>query len=185
MSINPLQWFQIIAMFLAAFWVMCTASGSNYFKSRRRKIKYRKENQSGEVAQINDGERMSQFAISLHKYPALMTTCPEMHFVEWDFFKELPFLIEKDLELLKQAGWLLRQAREINKTISDRNQYIQAAMSLTTSRRGGLYFYQLDGVLHSQVSISNAECVTALKFFRVLLDMAKRLEAIGATYTTS
>jgi hypothetical protein len=35
------------------------------------------------------------------------------------------------------------------------------------------------------VSISDAECVTALKFFGVLLDMAKRLEAIGATYTTS
>jgi hypothetical protein len=44
-------------------------------------------------------------------------TCPEMRFVEWDFFRELPFLIEKDPELLKQAGWLLRLAREINKTI--------------------------------------------------------------------
>jgi hypothetical protein len=73
-------------------------------------------------------------------------TCPEMHFVEWDFFRELPFLVEKDPELLKQAEWLLRRAREINKNIIDKNQYIQTAMSLSASQRG-LNFYQLDGIL--------------------------------------
>jgi hypothetical protein len=129
-----------------------------------------------------DGERISQFAIALHRYPALMMTCPEMHFVEWDFFKELPFLVEKDPELLKQAGWLLRLARLINKAISDRNNYIQAAIELTASQRGGLNFYQLDGILQRQVSISNAECVTASEFFSMLLDTAKRLEAISGTY---
>jgi hypothetical protein len=97
-----------------------------------------------------DGERISQFAISLHKYPALMMTCPEMHFVEWDFFKELPFLIEKDPELLKQAGWLLRRAREINKTISDRNNYIQTAMSITANQKGGLnHAYPVDTQAHN------------------------------------
>jgi hypothetical protein len=129
-----------------------------------------------------DGDRISQFAIGLHKYPALMMTCPEMHFVQWDFFKELPFLVEKDPELLKQAGWLLRRAREINKAISDRNNYIQAAIELTATQRGGLNFYQLDGILQRQVSVSNAECVTALEFFSMLLDTAKRLEAISGTY---
>jgi hypothetical protein len=129
-----------------------------------------------------DGDRISQFAIALHKYPALMMTCPEMHFVEWDFFKELPFLVEKDPELLKQAGWLLRRASEINKAISDRNNYIQAAVNLTASQRGGLNYYQLDGILQRQVSISNAECITALEFFSMLLDTAKRLEAISGTY---
>jgi hypothetical protein len=84
-----------------------------------------------------DGDRISQFAISLYKYPTLMMTCPEMHFVEWDFFKELPFLVEQDPELLKQAGWLLRRAREINKAISDRNSYIQAAINLNASQGGG------------------------------------------------
>jgi hypothetical protein len=130
-----------------------------------------------------DGERISQFAISLHKYPALMMTCPEMHFVEWDFFKELPFLIEKDPELLKQAGWLLRRAHEINKTISDRNNYIQTAMSITANQKGGLNFYQLDSILQAQRSIANAECVTGLEFFHVLLDIATRLQTIGGTYT--
>jgi hypothetical protein len=129
-----------------------------------------------------DGERISQFAISLHKYPALMMTCPEMHFVEWDFFRELPFLVEKDPELLKQAGWLLRRAREINKNITDRNQYIQEAMSRSASQRG-LNFYKLDGILQLQVSISNAECMTVLEFFGVLLDIVKRLETICGTYT--
>jgi hypothetical protein len=105
-----------------------------------------------------------------------------MHFVEWDFFKELPFLDEKDPELLKQAGWLLRRAREINKAISDRNNYIQAAINLTASQRGGLNYYQLNGILQRQVRISNAECVTTLEFFSMLLDTAKRLEAISRTY---
>jgi hypothetical protein len=129
-----------------------------------------------------DGDRISQFRISLQEYPALMMTCPEMHFVEWDFFKELPFLVEKDLELLKQAGWLLRRAREINKAISDRNNFIQAAINLTSNQGGRLNFYQLDGILQRQLSVSTAECVTALEFFSMLLDTAKRLEAISGTY---
>jgi hypothetical protein len=59
-----------------------------------------------------------------------MMTCPEMHFVEWDFFKELPFLVEKDPELLRQAGWLLRRAREINKAISDRNGAVRSVVGI-------------------------------------------------------
>jgi hypothetical protein len=221
-ELQPQQWVQIIAVFLAAFLAMCTGIALELFKSRRTNVKERREKQRRDVAQIKvavagiafnvesmlhavfqnllphheqshvayeelqtikgDGDRISQFAIGLHKYPALMMTCPEMHFVEWDFFKELPFLVEKDPELLKQAGWLLRRAREINKAISDRNNYIQAAINLTASQRGGLNFYQLDGILQRQVSISNAECVTALEFFSMLLDTAKRLETLSGTY---
>jgi hypothetical protein len=55
----------------------------------------------------DDGESMARFAISLHQYPALMMTCPELHFIECDFWKEIPFIIEKDPELIKQSGWLI------------------------------------------------------------------------------
>jgi hypothetical protein len=56
-----------------------------------------------------------QFAMSFPTYSALVTTCPELHLIEWDFFKELPFIFEKDPELLKQSHWLISQSREIGK----------------------------------------------------------------------
>jgi hypothetical protein len=46
-----------------------------------------------------DGERIKQFAISLHQYPALIMTCPQMHFREWDFWTELPLSYRQRPEL--------------------------------------------------------------------------------------
>lgn len=42
-------------------------------------------------------------AFSAPNYPALRKTCPELQFIEWDFFKETPFIVEKDPELLSAA----------------------------------------------------------------------------------
>ena len=129
-----------------------------------------------------DGESIKQFAISLHQYPALMMTCPELHFIESDFWKEIPFIIEKDPELVKQFGWLMSYAREIQNATGQRSKNIQAARILASQQGGGLNFYVLDSVLQLQASISNSECVTALEFFRVCLRMARNLEDINHTY---
>ncbi|MFI5020692.1 MAG: hypothetical protein ACHQRJ_03425 [Alphaproteobacteria bacterium] len=129
-----------------------------------------------------DGERLAQFAASLHTYPALMMTCPEMHFIEWDFFKELPFIVEKDPELLKQAAWLISRSREIANATKNRNRYIEMALSTTSSQQGALNFHQLHSVLQLQTSVSDSESVTALQFFELLLDIDKKLEAINGTY---
>jgi hypothetical protein len=112
-----------------------------------------------------DSERMTQFALSLHQYPALMMTCPQLHFIECDFWKELPFIIERDPELVKQSGWLVSYAREIQNATTQRNKNIEAAQTLVSQQGGGLNFYVLHSVLQMQASISNSECVTALEIF--------------------
>jgi hypothetical protein len=130
----------------------------------------------------DDGENIARFAISLHQYPALMMTCPELHFIECDFWKEIPFIIEKDPELVKQSGWLVSYAREIQNATSQRNKSIEAARALASQQAGKLSFYVLDSVLQIQAATSDAECVTALEFFRVCLRMARHLENINRTY---
>jgi hypothetical protein len=44
-----------------------------------------------------DPQKLQSVAASLSapNYPALRTTCPELHFIEWDFFKALPFLVSE------------------------------------------------------------------------------------------
>jgi hypothetical protein len=129
-----------------------------------------------------DGESIKQFALSLHQYPALMMTCPELHFIESDFWKDIPFIIEKDPELVKQSGWLMSYAREIQNATTQRNKNIEAARTLASQQGGGLNFYVLDSVLQMQASVSDSECVTSLEFFRVCLRMAAHLEQILRTY---
>lgn len=128
-----------------------------------------------------DGEKIRIFALSLHRYPALMMTCPEMHFAEFDFLEKLPFLIERDPELVKKAGWLISFSREINNAIIERNKNIQVAVA--SAQQGGLNFYQLDNILQLQKTLSDAECVNALQLFDALLSIASSLQAISAAYT--
>jgi hypothetical protein len=114
-------------------------------------------------------------------YRALVTTCPEIHFVEVDFFKELPFIVEKDPQLLQQTSWLISQSHALAIAIRTRNSRIESGARITT-QQGGLKFAEFDSLLHSQISIANAECVTSLQLFELLLDMEKKLEAINDTY---
>src|SRR6266403_4273387 len=62
-----------------------------------------------------DRQKLQQLATSFSSpnYPALRKTCPELVFIEWDFFKEVPFIVEKDPELLKNTGWVRSQSHEI------------------------------------------------------------------------
>lgn len=127
-----------------------------------------------------DGEKIKVFGLSLHKYPALMMTGPEMHFIESDYVEKMPFIIEKNAELLKQFAWLLRYSRLINNTIKDRNKFIEVAIA--ASSKGGLSYYQLESIIHTQVSIADSECINALQFFESLQNIAKSLEELSNTY---
>jgi hypothetical protein len=112
-----------------------------------------------------------------------VTTCPEIHFREWDFFKDLPFIAEKDPELLQQTGWLIDQSRALVAAIKTRNSRIEA-VNTTTAQQGGLKFAEFENILHLQLSIAKAECVISLQLFELLLDIEKRLEAINNAYQT-
>ena len=73
-------------------------------------------------------------AMSLSTYRALVTICPDMHLIEWDFFKEMPFVVEKDPELLKQTSCLISRWRTITAAIQNQNRNIISAMQ-TTDRK--------------------------------------------------
>jgi hypothetical protein len=129
-----------------------------------------------------EAQKIITFAASLSKYPALMMTCPEMYFVEFDFLEKLPFLIEKDAELVKKAGWMFRYSRVLDTAIKDRNKFINEANRTAYSNNGALSFFQLDSILQMQQSIADAECVNALQLFDVFLSIAKSLETVSTTY---
>jgi len=130
-----------------------------------------------------DRQKLQKVALSFSapNYPALRKTCPELHFIEWDFFKEVPFIVEKDPELLKNTGWVCSQSLEINTAIKNHNAHLMSAMQ-TTMHQGGLKTSELYSILHFQKSVADAECLISLQLFDKLLDTERRLEAINNMY---
>jgi hypothetical protein len=126
---------------------------------------------------------LGQFAASLANYKCLMMTCPGPHFMECDFWRELPFIAEKEPELLKQSGWLTAFARELGDATSQRNRLIEDARGLLQQQGGALNGPLLHNVLQHQASVSNTECIAAHQLFGVLRQMARHLEKLSATYT--
>jgi hypothetical protein len=43
----------------------------------------------------SDPQRQAELAMSISAYRALVTTCPEIHFIEWDFLKRRRSLLKK------------------------------------------------------------------------------------------
>lgn len=128
----------------------------------------------------NVAESLRLFALSLHEYRGLMMTCPDMHFYEFDFLDKLPFIVEKDVELLQQAEWMINEQRVLRSAMKDRNNFIETARITTT--QGEQTFYQLDTILQLQKGVANAECVSALQLFEKYLSVAKSLESVGKGY---
>ena len=132
---------------------------------------------------IKDPEQAVDFAKTFYPatYPALVTLCPDIHFIEWDFFEKLPFLTEKDPELLKQTHWLISQSRDLATAIKTQNNFIQEALRKTI-QEGGLTLAALGSILNLQTSIANGECFASLQLFELFLSMEKKLEAINDLY---
>lgn len=111
---------------------------------------------------------------SIKDYPVLNTKWPEISFFECNFWQELPFIVEKDPEILKQSGWLNSLAMELKNHIGRRNRIIDDTMTLM-QQDGGLRFPVFGSIVQQHASIANAECVTGLQLFEKLLDMTKSL----------
>jgi hypothetical protein len=107
---------------------------------------------------------------SLNEYPALNTKCPEISFFECDFWKDLPFIVEKNPEILKKSGWLMSFAKEIRNNIAQRNGIIDDRVALS-HQESGLNFRVFGSMVQKHASIANAECMTALQLFITLLDI--------------
>jgi hypothetical protein len=132
---------------------------------------------------IKDQQQAANFARTFYPaaYPALVTLCPDVHFIEWNFFEKLPFLTEKDPELLRQTHWLISQSRDLATAIKTQNSLTQDAFR-NTIQEGGLTLAALNSILNLQASVANAECFTSLQLFELFLSMEKKLEAVNETY---
>jgi hypothetical protein len=87
-----------------------------------------------------DSNKLTEFFRSLHQYPALMMTCPEIYFVEVDFFREMLFIAEKEPNLVMETGWLVGRTKEMYSAVHDRNRYIETARGGAFGQGGALNF---------------------------------------------
>jgi hypothetical protein len=117
-----------------------------------------------------DAQKLEQLFALLTSCNALITICPEINFIEWDFLKELSFLVEKDPELLKKSGWLTSFARALRAAIKNRNDLIHSARDVTL-RQGGMNLNELRSTLRFQTSIADAECLNYSEIFDVMIDI--------------
>ena len=126
-----------------------------------------------------DAFKIAEFFGSMDRYRAAMMTCPDLKFIEFDFWRELLFIIERDAEVLKRSGWLVSFANEIKDLTRRRNQHIENVSNLIAQQGGKLNFYALQAVLQRNASIADSECVVASQLAQVLIDMGKELERIN------
>ena len=134
------------------------------------------------MADFDNGQHVRSVVVSQHKHPALFMTCPELCLIEYEFAKELPFVIERDPEMVKHSGWLIGGAREIKDVTARRNRNIEDAFSLARVRDGTANLNSFKVVVRNQASIAKTECVVAEQLFRVLIRLAKGLVAINESY---
>jgi hypothetical protein len=134
---------------------------------------------------FENDDHIRQVIKSQYKYPAVFMTCPDMYLIEYDFAKELPFVIERDPELVKHSGWLIASVREIKDVTARRNHNIEDAFSLSGLQDGAHNLANFRLALRTQASIANTECVVATQLFEVLLRLANGLVTINQNYKLS
>ena len=130
---------------------------------------------------IEDSAHIYEIIRSLPKYPCLFETCPEICLIEYDFSKVLPFVIERDAEIVKYSGWLVAGVHEIKETTARRNRYIEKVIDGGFQQAAdNLHYFII--TIRGQVAIAKAECVVASQLFEVLIRLATSLVAINDGY---
>jgi hypothetical protein len=94
----------------------------------------------------------------------------------------MPFIAEKEPNLVMETGWLVGRIKEMYSTVRDRNRYIEIARNAAFGQGGALNFWQLDSILQTMTSIANKGCITSLEFFEMFLRIGQQLEALNAAY---
>ncbi len=121
------------------------------------------------------------FAKSLYRYPGLMMTAPPVYFIEYEFLEKLPFLTEKDPNLVMDSAHQIECARRLVAYLADRNKLIDSAKG-ALSPLGTMTAAQLHSVLQAMASLAVAECVAAMELFDALEITSKSILKIIANY---
>jgi hypothetical protein len=128
---------------------------------------------------------INQIIRSQPQYPSLFTTCPQMSLIQCEFSVELPFVIERDPEMVKHSGWLVAGVREIEEVTGQRNRNIESAANVINFREGAENLYSFQSAIQLQTRISNTECIVALQLFEVLIRLGGGLEKVNEGYSIS
>lgn len=105
----------------------------------------------------------------------MMTRCPEPYFIDLEFFKDIPFVIEKELELLKRSGWMVFYARALKELISEQNKRIESAESIVD-------FQVLEEQIRVQANIADSEIINSLMLFEQFVIICKKLKKVTKRY---
>ena len=129
----------------------------------------------------NNAAQLRAFVKSMNlEFPAMTCRCPEPYFIELELFKEIPFVLEKNPELLKRSGWMVSYARALKEIISERNKRIDIA---TRANAAGISDIQvLEEQIRVQGQIGNTEVINSLMLFEQFIAICKNLEKITESY---
>jgi hypothetical protein len=108
----------------------------------------------------NNAAQLRAFGESMHsKFTHMTTRCPEPYFIELEYFKEIPFVLAKDPELLKLSGWMVNYTRALKDILSERNKRIDANVA------EGLDIQALEEQIRIQAHIGDTEVINSLMLF--------------------
>jgi hypothetical protein len=116
-----------------------------------------------------------------YRYPAVMMISPVPYLIEYDFLEKLPFLLEKQPNLVMESAKQIHFTRQITLRIAERNQHVTNATS-NVFQTGTASFNQIQMIIQLQESIGVAECVAALELFEAFERVAKSLEIVVTSY---
>jgi hypothetical protein len=124
-------------------------------------------------------EQANEFVETLQsEFTAIMTRCPELYFIDLEFFENIPFVMEKNSELLKRSGWVVSYTRMLKEILSERNKRIDMATSTNNTSDLQLVGEQI----RIQAHIADGEVINSLLLFRQFIYIRKQLEKIIKIY---
>jgi len=133
----------------------------------------------GELETFTTAEEITRFGATMSdKYPRMTTRCPELYFFEVEFFKEIPFVLENDPEILKLSGWMTSFMHELKSNLRARNDRIDSG----GRNAGGLTVPELLEHVRVQAVIANAEAVHTLQLMQQVLAICGKLRKVVEQY---
>ena len=127
------------------------------------------------------GNDAAQVRVFLEKmdleFRAMMTKCPEPHFIDLEFFKEIPFILEKDPELLKVYGWVINYSEALIKITAEQNKRIDIAITIDN-----FDFNVLEEQIRVQSHLSDQEVVISFQLLRQIVVVCSKLKKLTLEY---
>jgi hypothetical protein len=125
----------------------------------------------------NNTMDVQQFHRLLHsEFRQMMERCPEPYLIDVELFKEVPFILVNNPDLLKRSGWILAFMRNLKFILNERNRIIDLA---TLGKDAlNLDFDMIERQAETQAAISNVEIVNCFQLFEQTLAVCKEMETI-------